>query len=243
MDLPILPGALSRDVVSLPWSSRSRLSAGRVRKATSRASSASGLKRRPHGHEHTHRKRSARRRRSGASHGRARAPGSPRRLMPTTRRDARTATAKPRPARSTASTGSRRQVDVAARGAGVTTGTAVGSGSGDRAYGRAPRAHSVPRTIHDVSGHLADFHARSLRAASGRLPARPPGARLGRDAKARRRFARARSLIAVGTGLRMWGSTRPPHRSQRALLAHWAPRLGSGVEARGGPGVGDLRPR
>jgi hypothetical protein len=48
--------------------------------------------------------------------------------------------------------------------------------------------------------------------------------------------------IAVGTGLRL-GSTRPPHRSQRALLAHWAPPLGAGVEAGVGPGVGDPWPR
>jgi hypothetical protein len=36
-----------------------------------------------------------------------------------------------------------------------------------------------------------------------------------------------------GTGLRSRkGSARPPHRSQRALLAHWAPPLGFGVKTR-----------
>jgi hypothetical protein len=60
-----------------------------------------------------------------------------------------------------------------------------------------------------------------------------------------KRYARARPrpVIAVGTGLRLSGSARPPHRSQRALLAHWAPPLGSGVEACGGPGMDDLWPR
>ena len=33
------------------------------------------------------------------------------------------------------------------------------------------------------------------------------------------------------------GSGHPPHRSQRALLAHWALTLGSGVEALPGPGM------
>ena len=33
--------------------------------------------------------------------------------------------------------------------------------------------------------------------------------------------------IAVGTAL----ASGPPHRSQRALLTHWAPASGSGVEA------------
>ena len=35
------------------------------------------------------------------------------------------------------------------------------------------------------------------------------------------------------------GSGDPPHRSQRALLAHWAPGLGSGVESLVGPRVRD----
>src|SRR5215216_5298287 len=39
--------------------------------------------------------------------------------------------------------------------------------------------------------------------------------------------------IAVGTAL----AGGPPRRSQRALLTHWAPDLGSGVEALVGPGV------
>ena len=38
--------------------------------------------------------------------------------------------------------------------------------------------------------------------------------------------------VAVGTGLRFEGSARPPHRSQRAELPHWAPRLSDGVEPR-----------
>src|SRR5512133_2854503 len=41
------------------------------------------------------------------------------------------------------------------------------------------------------------------------------------------------SIIAVGTAL----AGGPPRRSQRALLTHWAPDLGSGVEALVGPGV------
>ena len=40
--------------------------------------------------------------------------------------------------------------------------------------------------------------------------------------------------IAVGTAL----AGGPPRRSQRALLTHWAPDLGSGVEAFVGPGMG-----
>jgi hypothetical protein len=40
-------------------------------------------------------------------------------------------------------------------------------------------------------------------------------------------FPRARSKFAVGTAL----TGGPPHRSQRALLTHWAPASGSGVEA------------
>ena len=45
-----------------------------------------------------------------------------------------------------------------------------------------------------------------------------------------------RLLVAVGTALRREGSGCPPRRSQRALLTHWAPPLGTGVE----PGVGPL---
>ena len=41
--------------------------------------------------------------------------------------------------------------------------------------------------------------------------------------------------IAVGTPV----SRRPPRRSQRARLTHWAPALGSGVKARGWPGMLD----
>jgi N-terminal domain of reverse transcriptase len=44
-------------------------------------------------------------------------------------------------------------------------------------------------------------------------------------------LARVRNLVAVGTALRRDGSGCPPRRSQRALLTHWAPRLGRGVEA------------
>jgi hypothetical protein len=33
--------------------------------------------------------------------------------------------------------------------------------------------------------------------------------------------------VAVGTAI----TDRPPHRSQRALLTHWAPPSGPGVEA------------
>ena len=42
--------------------------------------------------------------------------------------------------------------------------------------------------------------------------------------------------LAVGTAV----ADSPPHRSQRALLAHWAPPLGASVEAGVGPGMGDL---
>jgi hypothetical protein len=45
--------------------------------------------------------------------------------------------------------------------------------------------------------------------------------------------AGAAGLIAVGTAV----ANGPPRRSQRALLTHWAPALGSGVEARFGPGM------
>src|SRR5258708_2742973 len=41
------------------------------------------------------------------------------------------------------------------------------------------------------------------------------------------------SIFAVGTAL--WGS--PPHRSQRALLTHWAPASGSGHETHFGIGM------
>ena len=44
-----------------------------------------------------------------------------------------------------------------------------------------------------------------------------------------------RKRIAVGTAL-VGG---PPHRSQRAGLPHWAPALGAGGEAYGGPRVHD----
>jgi hypothetical protein len=50
---------------------------------------------------------------------------------------------------------------------------------------------------------------------------------------------KVRSLVAVGTALHRGGSGCPPHRSQRALLTHWAPRSGSGVESHAGPGVHD----
>ncbi len=40
-------------------------------------------------------------------------------------------------------------------------------------------------------------------------------------------------VIAVGTAL----TGGPPRRSQRALLTHWAPALGGGVEARVGEGM------
>ena len=45
-----------------------------------------------------------------------------------------------------------------------------------------------------------------------------------------------RLLIAVGTAI----AGRPPRRSQRARLTHWAPALGSGVKARGWPGMMDV---
>src|SRR5438876_1141650 len=42
------------------------------------------------------------------------------------------------------------------------------------------------------------------------------------------------ATIAVGTAI----ARRPPRRSQRARLTHWAPDLGSGGKALVGPGVG-----
>ncbi len=45
--------------------------------------------------------------------------------------------------------------------------------------------------------------------------------------------------VAVETALSTMGSGRPPHRSQRALLTHWALTSGSGEEARFGPGMRD----
>ena len=49
------------------------------------------------------------------------------------------------------------------------------------------------------------------------------------------RRGRGRNLIAVGTAL----AGGPPHRSQRALLTHWAPPLGTTVEPLVGPGMSD----
>ena len=43
--------------------------------------------------------------------------------------------------------------------------------------------------------------------------------------------------VAVGTAV----ASRPPHRSQRAGLPHWAPALGGGGESLLGPGVQDPR--
>jgi hypothetical protein len=45
----------------------------------------------------------------------------------------------------------------------------------------------------------------------------------------------AGDVVAVGTAV----AGRPPHRSQRALLTHWAPGLDTGVESRVWPGVCD----
>ena len=45
--------------------------------------------------------------------------------------------------------------------------------------------------------------------------------------------------VAVGTVV----AGRPPHRSQRAGLPHWAPALGNGVESLLGPGMQDPRLR
>src|SRR5512135_739846 len=46
--------------------------------------------------------------------------------------------------------------------------------------------------------------------------------------------------VAVGTGLRFAGSARPPHRSQRAGLPHWAPGLDTNVKSRIRPRMHDL---
>jgi hypothetical protein len=42
--------------------------------------------------------------------------------------------------------------------------------------------------------------------------------------------------VAVGTPV----ARRPPHRSQRALLTHWAPASGANVEAHSRPGMLNL---
>jgi Transposase, Mutator family len=53
--------------------------------------------------------------------------------------------------------------------------------------------------------------------------------------KTKGHFPNEDAAIAVGTAL----AGGPPHRSQRALLTHWAPALGDGVKTDGGPGVQD----
>ena len=45
----------------------------------------------------------------------------------------------------------------------------------------------------------------------------------------------SRLLVAVGTQVTL----RPPHRSQRALLTHWAPALGINVQTQVGIGMTD----
>lgn len=49
--------------------------------------------------------------------------------------------------------------------------------------------------------------------------------------------------VAVGTALRLAGSGRPPHRSQRAGLPHWAPTSGFGVKTLLRPGMQHARVR
>ena len=49
----------------------------------------------------------------------------------------------------------------------------------------------------------------------------------------RKPASHAFTTIAVGTAL----ASGPPRRSQRALLTHWAPASGSGVEAHVGEGM------
>src|SRR5438552_16791667 len=55
------------------------------------------------------------------------------------------------------------------------------------------------------------------------------------DPRCRRISGCPNQPIAVGTAL----AGGPPHRSQRALLAHWAPTLGAGVESDVRPGMRD----
>ncbi len=45
--------------------------------------------------------------------------------------------------------------------------------------------------------------------------------------------------VAVGTALALTDLGRPPHRSQRAGLPHWALASGADVEAAVGPGMDD----
>src|SRR6266536_904386 len=61
--------------------------------------------------------------------------------------------------------------------------------------------------------------------------------RTGNGPLVKRGFGRSlpphRRSIAVGTAV----AGGPPRRSQRALLTHWAPALGAGVESRVRPGM------
>jgi len=95
----------------------------------------------------------------------------------------------------------------------------------------------VPHTIvHDAS---RGTHNRSIGAADADLPA---AARLATYSafsaisRTRRHPAALTPLVAVGTAL----AGGPPRRSQRALLTHWAPASGAGVEPHAGPGGHDL---
>ena len=47
------------------------------------------------------------------------------------------------------------------------------------------------------------------------------------------------ATVAVGTGLSSEGSARPPHRSQRAALPHWAPTSGDDAKSLQGIGMED----
>jgi hypothetical protein len=70
-------------------------------------------------------------------------------------------------------------------------------------------------------------------AGTGTCPGR--GARMPRTHERRSPPRAARMRVAVGTAV----ASRPPRRSQRAGLPHWALALDSGVEASVGPGVQD----
>src|SRR5205085_11732019 len=62
---------------------------------------------------------------------------------------------------------------------------------------------------------------------------------LRRSFKSPARTTPHRTTVAVGTAV----AGRPPRRSQRAGLPHWAPALGGGGESLLGPGMEDPRLR
>jgi hypothetical protein len=86
-----------------------------------------------------------------------------------------------------------------------------------------------------IDGHLATFaeHVREgLLAASTAVGLQVMSEMMQAEVT---ELAGPKGRFAVGTAL----AGGPPHRSQRALLTHWAPALDTGVESFVGPGVQD----